>query len=174
MVAGTSLRYACEPSSPAKQGNHFQLSGPWQNNLCKNSPSNSEQGLFNDPNKPHRIYLDTTKTWYCVAPGQASPSYIRKDRTIPPPRRDVRKHQSSEPLVMGADKGTGADTVSWSREFIRILHGEQSGVSQKPQSRSAGDRPAGLCPLFLSLQNHQWLLRLCQSYPQPASCLPHK
>lgn len=64
MAAGTSLRYVCEPSSPAKQGNCVQLSGPCQNNLedlCENSPSNSEQGAFKDPNKPHMIYLDTTK-----------------------------------------------------------------------------------------------------------------
>jgi len=95
MVAGTSLSYVGKPNPPAKQGNCFQLSGPWQNNLedlSESSPGNSEQCAFKEPIRPHRIYLDTTKIRYCVPPHQTSPSYTRKDRTVPPPNREVRKH----------------------------------------------------------------------------------
>lgn len=45
MVGGARLRHTREPSSPAKEGNCFQLSSSWQNNLedfNKNSPGNPE------------------------------------------------------------------------------------------------------------------------------------
>lgn len=63
-MVGTSLRYICDPGSPAKQRNSFQLNGPWQDNLedlSKSNPTNSEHAAFQDRIKPHRKYLVTTK-----------------------------------------------------------------------------------------------------------------